>query len=551
MFQKSPSSIQHDLFTSNQTLLSGKSLKMYEEESAWHNVFRRQVTMRIDEQLFSPLYSEGTGSPNASIRVMIAMMVLKEAQGLSDEKLFEDCRFNMLTRSAAGLLKVDDVVPTESTYYLFRKQVAEYANQGKGNLFDLVFSQVSKDQSVEFNVSGKRVRMDSKLLGSNIAWLSRYELVHETLRLFYKQIKGSDDLEKSTEDKLDRLLKLKGNKVVYILSTEDVKARFVELGQVISELLPLFSNSSIPAYKTLEQVFEEQFEMGEDKMVLVRKKESISAKSIQSPHDTDCHYRNKDGNKVKGYSINVTESCDDDQGLNLISSVDVKPVSTSDVAFFEEGIKKSQDVFPDKTEDVHADGAYHSPGNQQFCIDNDIDLHLHAIQGAKGRYELAVLEGGSLSVLDTNTNTYPEVTKIKGKNDIEKWRIKTDNGYRYFTQKDIDTSIIRNKIAQEPIEVLQKRNNVEATIFQIGYHYTNAKSRYRSLAKHQMWANIRSLWVNFVRVLKYLSPQGKQTPSSCELMVQFILISMLTSHFIQILRSKVLLKTKYSITAFF
>lgn len=551
MFQKSPSSIQHDLFTSNQTLLSGKSLKMYEEESAWHNVFRRQVTMRIDEQLFSPLYSEGTGSPNASIRVMIAMMVLKEAQGLSDEKLFEDCRFNMLTRSAAGLLKVDDVVPTESTYYLFRKQVAEYANQGKGNLFDLVFSQVSKDQSVEFDVSGKRVRMDSKLLGSNIAWLSRYELVHETLRLFYKQIKGSDDLEKSTEDKLDRLLKLKGNKVVYILSTEDVKARFVELGQVISELLPLFSNSSIPAYKTLEQVFEEQFEMGEDKMVLVRKKESISAKSIQSPHDTDCHYRNKDGNKVKGYSINVTESCDDDQGLNLISSVDVKPVSTSDVAFFEEGIKKSQDVFPDKTEDVHADGAYHSPGNQQFCIDNDIDLHLHAIQGAKGRYELAVLEGGSLSVLDTNTDTYPEVTKIKGKNDIEKWRIKTDNGYRYFTQKDIDTSIIRNKIAQEPIEVLQKRNNVEATIFQIGYHYSNAKSRYRSLAKHQMWANIRCLWVNFVRVLKYLSPQGKQTPSSCELMVQFVLISMLTSHFMQILRSKVLLKTKYSVTGFF
>ena len=66
-------------------------------------------------------------------------MVLKEAQGLSDEKLFEDCRFNMLTRSAAGLLKVDDAVPTESTYYLFRKQVAEYAKQGNGNLFDLFF----------------------------------------------------------------------------------------------------------------------------------------------------------------------------------------------------------------------------------------------------------------------------------------------------------------------------------------------------------------------------------------------------------------------------
>jgi hypothetical protein len=550
MFQKSPSSVQHDLFTSNQTLLSGKSLKMYDDQGAWHNEFRKQVTMRIDEEIFRPLYSQGKGSPNAPIRVLIAMMVLKEAQGLSDEKLFEDCRFNMLTRSAAGLLKVDDAVPTESTYYLFRKQVAEYAKQGNGNLFDLVFSQVSKNQSVEFDVSGKRVRMDSKLLGSNIAWLSRYELVHETLRLFYKQIKGSGDLGKATEGKLDGLLKLKGNKVVYTLSTEDVKARFAELGQVITEILPLFSNCQTPAYKTLEQVFEEQFEIGEDKTILARKKENISAKSIQSPHDTDCHYRDKDGNKVKGYSMNVTESCDDDKGLNLIGAIEVKPVSTSDVGFFGNGIKKSQEVFSDKTEDVHADGAYHSPSNQQFCVDNDVDLHLHAIQGAKGRYELVLLEDGSLSVFDTKTNTQVEATKIKGKKGIEKWRIKTPNGYRYFTQKDIDTALVRKKIEQEPIEVLQKRNNVEATIFQIGYHYPNAKSRYRGLHKHQMWANIRCLWVNFVRVLKYLGSLGEKTPSFEEMATKLLFVTALVSLFMQILKSQTIFRSKYGMIGF-
>ncbi|MFT7158618.1 MAG: hypothetical protein ACI8Q1_003651, partial [Parvicella sp.] len=37
MFRESPSSIQHDLFTSIQTLLSGKSLKMYDDQGAWHN----------------------------------------------------------------------------------------------------------------------------------------------------------------------------------------------------------------------------------------------------------------------------------------------------------------------------------------------------------------------------------------------------------------------------------------------------------------------------------------------------------------------------------
>ena len=30
-------------------------------------------------------------------------------------------------------------------------------------------------------ISGKAVRMDSKLISSNIAWFSRYEIIHETL----------------------------------------------------------------------------------------------------------------------------------------------------------------------------------------------------------------------------------------------------------------------------------------------------------------------------------------------------------------------------------
>ena len=231
--------------------------------------------------------------------------------------------------------------------------------------------------------------------------------------------------------------------------------------------------------------------------------EEISAKSVQSPHDTDCHYRNKDGNKVKGYSINVTESCDDGKGLNLIGHVDVKKASTSDVDFFQDDMEKAQEVFPDKIEAAHADGAYHSPDNQRFCKNNGINLYLHAIQGAKGRYQFNFEENGELSVFDTVENQLVDAKSIACKGDINKWRIKMGKTYRYFTQKEIDTYMVRKQIEETPIEILQKRNNVEATIFQLGYHYSNAKSRYRGEIKHQMWADIRCLWVNFVRILKY------------------------------------------------
>lgn len=506
MFKKSPTTLQHDLFTSSQNMLSGKSLKIYDNQGAWHNVFRDQVTMRINEDIFSPLYSTGTGSPNAPIRILIGMMVLKEAEGLSDQKLFEDCRFNILTRSAIGLLKMDDSVPAQSTYYLFRRQIDQYAKEKGENLLDIAFSQLSKDQCLEFDVSGKRIRMDSKLIGSNIAWMSRYELVHETLRLFYNNIKKPDLLDQEIKEKLDTLLKMKGQKVVYTLTREDVKTRFNQLGELIDQILVLFYKEKSDDYKILKKVFEEHFVVDKSNMVIPRKKEDISPKSIQSPHDTECHYRDKDGNKVKGYSLNVTESCDDEKGLNLIGSVDIKVATASDVVFFKDDTKKAQSVFPDKTEDIHADGAYHSPENQLYCKENDVDLHLHAIQGAKGRYQLSVPDDNKLTIFDTQTSEHKYVTKIKGKNDIEKWRIKCENSYRYFTQKDIDTAMLRKKIEQTPIEILQKRNNVEATIFQVGYHYPNAKSRYRGLNRHQMWANIRCIWVNFVRILKYLRP---------------------------------------------
>lgn len=89
--------------------------------------------------------------------------------------------------------------------------------------------------------------------------------------------------------------------------------------------------------------------------------------------------------------------------------------------------------------------------------------------------------------------------------------VKTNNYRSYSKIKDIDGYLIRKQIAETPIETLQLRNNVEITIFQLGYHYPNAKSRYRGEIKHQIWANIRCLWINFVRILKYIKQLCQRT----------------------------------------
>ena len=169
MFRETSKTAQFNIFTSPGTLFSGNALKFYEDKTAWHNLFRQQVTMRINENSFSPLDCANDGTPNLPIHVLVAMMILKEAEVISDQKLFENCLYNILTLRSIGLLNADDSVPTESTYYLFRKRVNDYAKAGNENLFAVLFAEITQNQCIDLNVSGKRIRMDSKLRDSNIA----------------------------------------------------------------------------------------------------------------------------------------------------------------------------------------------------------------------------------------------------------------------------------------------------------------------------------------------------------------------------------------------
>jgi len=305
----------------------------------------------------------------------------------------------------------------------------EHERQGNPNLLEETFTAVTKGQAQEFQVSGRSIRMDRKLLGSNIAWLSRYELVHETLRLFCSKTAFKELVNTLTLSELElvkSLLSETGNKVIYRCSGEGVKIRLIDLGVLTYRLLSVFEGSSQEHFVTLSKLFKEQFEISEQKTIIPKLKECNSADSIQSPHDTDCNYRNKDGNQVKGYSVNVTESCDKD-GLNLISGVEVKKAGAADNAFLESSVIRAEEVFRrDPVKKVHADGAYHSLSNQEFVRGKNAEFILNAIQGAKGRYDLEVDENGFLKVTDLKTAVTVEALRIEK---IGKWRIKTAGNY--------------------------------------------------------------------------------------------------------------------------
>ena len=354
--------------------------------------------------------------------------------------------------------------------------------------------------------------MDSKLMGSNIAWYSRYQLIHQTLAQVYHDLKAQIDrlLSASEVDLLKEVSGETGNKVCYRSSTSEVEARMRALGVVIHKIIHQIDNDTLPCFQTLCRVFNEQYQLVDD-AVMARDKQEISATSVQSPHDPDCHYRKKGEQQVKGYSINITETCNDEQSLNLVTCVQVEAASAADCDFLQSAIEASQEVASGKVDTVNADGAYHSVDNQDYCQEKGIDLVIGAIQGKPSRYDLDLKEDGQLLVRDLSTDTTDVARQVASpKADAEpKWAIRNEKGKnRHFTQKEIDTCLLRKQIDARPQSEINVRNNVEATIFQLGYRYPNAKSRYRGMIKHKMWANVRCLWINFIRILNFVAGGG-------------------------------------------
>jgi len=519
MFKKSNKEPQLDAFASVPMMLESSALKQYSDQGHWHNQFHDQVVMRIDETIFSILFNNTTGAPNSPIRTLVGMMILKESFVWSDSQLFEHCRFNLLVRSALGLFNMNDPLPVESTYYLLRKRIYDHQKQTGEDLMGKAFAQITSEQIKEFDVNGRSIRMDSKLIGSNIALFSRYEIIHQTLCMFFKTL---DNVEKSTLsladlEQLEKLATEEPLKTIYRSTREEVRSRLQPIGIISYKLLTLFGNLQNESFLLLRRVFNEQYKVSEDQQIELRLKEEISSSSVQSPHDPDSAYRNKGDQKVKGFSVNITETCSE-EGLNLITNVLVEKANTPDTAFVEPAIQATIEVTGQIVEKAYADGAYQSPANDKCC--ENIDMVFTGIQGAESRYDLEMTPKG-LQVTDIKTGECIQAVLVRKQENSkeDRWRIGTPNGYYYFGQQAIRTSTMRREMKGRSLEELHKRNNVEASIFQLGFPLRNNKSKYRGQIKQKMWACCRCLWINFVRILNFTKQLCQRTFKTTFLLV--------------------------------
>lgn len=379
--------------------------------------------------------------------------------------------------------------------------MAKYEEETGLDLFDKCFKGITRKQALEYRISGKSVRMDSKLISSNIAWYTRYEIIHETLCKSVEkcEIERIED-QLLREQALD-FLGEDAQKTVYRTDSETMAKRLLTLGIVIDYIL---SHSHPKDKPLLRRVFSEQYEKADDGTVSVLDKKRVSSKSVQNPNDPDAEYRGKAGKKVKGYSTNITETCDEKDKPSLITHVDVEGATTADNTYVESGVKGSEEVTGGKVEALHSDGTYQSEENREFAEQNGIDFVANGIQGKPSRFDLEQTDEHTLEVTDKQTGEVINAIPVKD----DKWKIQVENkdgkkSWRYFGRDQIEKAKTRREVESIPFDERKKRNNVEATIFQYCFHTRNNKTRYRGLFKHKMQAVARCAWINVRRLLLF------------------------------------------------
>lgn len=394
---------QQPLLLSDVSELPQRTLKHLKE--SWAETFRREVFFRIPEDIFQVLYGTGPSRPNVPVNIMVGLEILKEWRGWSDEEMYDHFLFDLQVRYALGCDRFGEGDFDLRTIYYFRRRLSEYALQTGKNLVGEVFKVVTDKQIEKYQIKTHLQRMDSTQILSNIADLSRLELLVEALQRLYRILSPAD--QHQYQSVFQPYIKETAGQYTYrIHGKEAVWQHIEQVGQVLADLLEklkAYQEQSI--YQTVQRFFDENFHR-DATQVKAKRNAEISPGCLQSFDDLEASYRVKCHRAYKGYVGNIAETCDPENPLQLITDVQVEPNRTSDIALLRKALVGLEERTELKT--LITDGGYVSPVVDIQLMKSGIEQITTGLTGT-----LPDHQDGKLALSDFEMELDPEANVVQ------------------------------------------------------------------------------------------------------------------------------------------
>jgi len=518
-------------------------------ENSWGGVFYREIYSRIEETPFAVLYADCGSRPNVAVNTLVGLEFLKAGNGWTDEELYDNFSYDIQVRYALGYRQLGEGDFDLRTLYYFRERVSRYMQEKGVNLLNEAFEKVTDQQLAAYQVKTGKQRMDSVQVSSNIRQMGRVQLLVEVLQRVERMLKEADRAQYA--EGFGPYLKGHAGHYVYRMKGEEVGRHLERIGafmqQLIAELKPGYASEAV--YQVLERVFGEHFQTKQTE-VRAKPNAELSSGCLQSPDDLEATYREKRGEGYQGYAANVTETCDPENKMQLITKVQVEANNIDDDQFLVEALPNLKER--GELEEMYTDGGYGGKQSDPVLAEQAVSLIQSAIRGRNpdpdkphlADFDIQFGEGGKpTQVICRTGQKVPVHTTHQQKSYVACFDLsvclecpllkenkclaqagKRDGRYRLrFTQVEAQGSQRRRRSQENKHRVGNLRSAVEATVRSVKLPFPEAQLPVRGkfrvtcmLIGSAAVANVRRIQRYLQARLQEKKKQGEaQNPQDC------------------------------------
>jgi hypothetical protein len=364
--------------------------------------------------------------------------------------------------------------------------------------------------------------------------MTRLELLVAVLQAVHKQL--PETTQERWGERWAQYLEGRPHQVCYKIPTAEMEDHLVAIGQelctVEGELTRQAPGSEVLVL--IRRVLGEQYECGSDEGVTLRPPEEMSAGSLQSPHDPEATYRVKGDEKYRGgYVVNVSETADPKNEVQLITDVQLEPNRTDDAKLLEQSLD-DQAARGIEVEKVTVDGGYTGPDGEAACEKHGVELRATRMRGGSSSPDRWGWEEYTWEVSDDGTPmsvTCPQGCQaplLRGRAEgrfIARFDAERCAGCPFFgqmcrvqgrarvgptlyvNQRTIEVARRRQQLYPEDIPI---RALAESTVRSLKRAFPDSKLPVRGLIRSRMVLYPAALMVNVRRLHRYFTEKAEK-----------------------------------------
>lgn len=341
-----------------------------ELKNGWEGIFRSVILGLLPIAEVEEKFSHTSGRPTKELYSMTGLILLKDFFNWSVEETRKQYMTNLAIQYALNV--------EEDAVELSRHTLLRYIDWlRKKEFMQKAMIQLTTALIKKYNIKTDEQRHDSSHVFSNMAVWSRKKLLHQIIYRFLAQVKRhmKEEYSQLDADLRERYEKHSGW-IFGETSPMKLKRRGKnytaeeQLGYDMEKLIERFAKdkkaSNMNSYKDMVRVFSEQFVDKDGKAEL---NPHPGGKVLVNPSDPDAEI----GHKGAGYQVQVTETCSDENKVQLITAAIPQGASASDM----DSLKGNQDQLVENgiaPEKLFTDAGFGSDENYKNAADAGIEL---------------------------------------------------------------------------------------------------------------------------------------------------------------------------------